>query len=82
MNKTIAIVIFLSAFCLSGCGPSAQEKVAQEQLRQIEITKNGLKAAEEAGDKFRNMDVGNKNVMGDGNKPMTKRGDKNSLTDK
>lgn len=40
MNKTIAIVICLSAIFLSACGKSAQEKVAEEQLKQIERSKN------------------------------------------
>lgn len=82
MNKKIAIVICLSSIFLSACGKSAQEKVAEEQLKQIEAQKKAMASAQEAGEKFRNMDVGNKNVMGDGNEPRPVRGNKNSLTDK
>lgn len=59
MKSTIGFLLL--AIALVGCGKSAQEKVAEEQLKKMEAAKN---------------------VMGDGNKPMTPRGNKNSLTDK
>lgn len=50
--KTILMVVCYGVFAaLVGCGPSAQEKVAQEQLKAIEQQKLMVRGFEEAAKK-------------------------------